>query len=148
VTGAYILTGFSVGDVSLRSTPNQGLRNTVRAFIQFIVYVGIFTIFFGAGWAAMGLSADRAILAWIGIVIFFSLGDTVISHGGMPITQHLWLRYQLERRGQIPRNMARFLDHASSLILMRKVGGGYIFVHRYLLEYFAELETKGGEVST
>jgi hypothetical protein len=74
VTGAYILTGFSVGDVSLRSTPNQGLRNTVRAFIQFIVYVGIFTIFFGAGWAAMGLSADRAILAWIGIVIFFQLG--------------------------------------------------------------------------
>ena len=29
-------------------------------------------------------------------------------------------------------------------ILLRKVGGGYIFVHRMLLEYFAELEQKGG----
>jgi hypothetical protein len=71
------------------------------------------------------------------------LGDTVISHGGMPITQHLWLRYQLERRGQIPRNMARFLDHASSLILMRKVGGGYIFVHRYFAGVFCGARDKG-----
>ena len=25
------------------------------------------------------------------------------------------------------------------LILMKKVGGGYIFIHRMLLEYFAEM---------
>jgi hypothetical protein len=34
----------------------------------------------------------------------------------------------------------RFLDHAAERILLRKVGGGYIFVHRMLLEYFANLE--------
>jgi hypothetical protein len=26
-------------------------------------------------------------------------------------------------------------------LLLRKVGGGYIFVHRLLLEYFASLDT-------
>ena len=27
------------------------------------------------------------------------------------------------------------------LILLKKVGGGYIFIHRMLLEYFAKLDT-------
>jgi hypothetical protein len=51
------------------------------------------------------------------------------------------LRLFLYRGGDIPMNYARFLDYADSLSLLRKVGGGYVFVHRYLLEYFAELET-------
>jgi hypothetical protein len=32
------------------------------------------------------------------------------------------------------------LDYAVERIFMRKVGGGYIFVDRMLLEYFAALE--------
>jgi len=32
---------------------------------------------------------------------------------------------------------AKFLDYAAERILLRKVGGGYIFIHRMLLEYFA-----------
>jgi hypothetical protein len=31
-------------------------------------------------------------------------------------------------------------DYASEQVLLRKVGGGYIFIHRMLLEYFANLE--------
>jgi len=29
------------------------------------------------------------------------------------------------------------LDYAAERILLRKVGGGYIFTHRMLMEYFA-----------
>jgi hypothetical protein len=36
--------------------------------------------------------------------------------------------------------LPRFLDYAAERILLRKVGGGYIFVHRLLLEYFALLD--------
>ncbi len=36
---------------------------------------------------------------------------------------------------------SRFLDYAAERILLRKVGGGYIFAHRLLLEYFASLDT-------
>jgi hypothetical protein len=39
-------------------------------------------------------------------------------------------------------NYPPFLDYAAERILLRKAGGGYIFVHRLLLEYFASLETK------
>ncbi len=37
--------------------------------------------------------------------------------------------------------LPRFIDYAAECILLRKVGGGYIFVHRLLLEYFASLDT-------
>jgi hypothetical protein len=33
-----------------------------------------------------------------------------------------------------------FLDYAAERMFLRKVGGGYIFVHRLLQDYFAALE--------
>ena len=36
-------------------------------------------------------------------------------------------------------NYAMFLDYCAEAQLVRKIGGGYIFRHRYLLDYFAEL---------
>ena len=33
----------------------------------------------------------------------------------------------------------RFLETAKDLIFLRRIGGGYIFIHRLLLEYFAAL---------
>jgi hypothetical protein len=41
----------------------------------------------------------------------------------------------------MPLNYPRFLDYAYDRILLRKVGGGYIFVHRLLQDYFASLDT-------
>ena len=38
-------------------------------------------------------------------------------------------------------NFIKFLDHCAKLILLKKVGGGYIFIHRMLLDYFADLPT-------
>jgi hypothetical protein len=40
-------------------------------------------------------------------------------------------------RTTIPWNYARFLDYATERLFLQKVGGGYIFVHRMLLEHFA-----------
>jgi hypothetical protein len=42
-------------------------------------------------------------------------------------------------QGSIPRDYVRFLDYAAALIFLRKVGGGYIFVHRLVMEHFAGL---------
>jgi hypothetical protein len=48
------------------------------------------------------------------------------------------LRLWLIRNGSTPWNYIRFLDYAAERILLRKVGGGYAFIHRMLLEHFAE----------
>ncbi|WP_161982521.1 NACHT domain-containing protein [Dictyobacter alpinus] len=59
--------------------------------------------------------------------------------GGWACIQHIILRILLWRSGVMPWNYAQFLDFATERILLRKVGGGYIFVHRLLLDYFAAL---------
>jgi hypothetical protein len=62
-----------------------------------------------------------------------------IQKGGEACLKHLVLRLMLGMGGSIPRNYPRFLDYAAEHILLHKIGGGYIFVHRLLLDYFASL---------
>lgn len=40
----------------------------------------------------------------------------------------------------IPLNLVSLLDYASERIFLQRVGGGYIFVHRMLLEHFARMK--------
>lgn len=56
--------------------------------------------------------------------------------------QHFALRFSLWRAGSLPWNVVAFLDEAAERLLLYKVGGGYLFVHRLLLGYFASLEKK------
>jgi hypothetical protein len=63
-------------------------------------------------------------------------------YGGMAVLQHYLLRCILSCGGSIPWRFSHFLDYAADeLCFLQKVGGGYIFVHRYLLEHFAAMET-------
>lgn len=39
----------------------------------------------------------------------------------------------------IPWRLIRFLNYCTELDFLRRVGGGYLFIHRLLLEYIAEL---------
>ncbi len=57
---------------------------------------------------------------------------------------HFHLRFWLWRTGSLPWNLSLFLDEATEHPFLQKVGGGYIFIHHLLLDYFADLEEKGG----
>ena len=67
---------------------------------------------------------------------------TGLHYGGRAVSKHVILRLWLVRNGSIPSNYVRFLDHAAERVLLRKVGGGYAFLHPLLLEYFAAPEVK------
>jgi hypothetical protein len=60
--------------------------------------------------------------------------------GGSAWLKHYVLRFLLWRNDYAPLNYIRFLDYAAERVFLRKVGGGYIFTHRLLMEYFATLE--------
>jgi hypothetical protein len=53
------------------------------------------------------------------------------------VTKHLIIRSLLRLQGRVPIHYSRFLDYAADCALLRKVGGGYAFSHRLLLEHFA-----------
>jgi len=132
-------SGLTSGEVEMRTQPNQGIKSTAT----------------NANRAALGGMLTYILLALLGFVpvsslqyglalgisqAIFTASSYWLLYGGGTVVWHYALRDVLYRAGAIPRNYARFLDYASALIFLRKVGGGYIFVHRYLLEYFAGLE--------
>jgi DNA polymerase III delta prime subunit len=56
--------------------------------------------------------------------------------GGFFIMKHYALRFMLWASRLGPFNYAAFLNQANERILLRRIGGGYVFTHRTLLEYF------------
>ena len=59
--------------------------------------------------------------------------------GGLFAIKHFSLRLTFWLIGSAPLNYVAFLAHANDLLFLRQVGGGYIFTHRLLREYFASL---------
>ncbi|MBN2502957.1 MAG: NACHT domain-containing protein [Anaerolineales bacterium] len=101
-------------------------------------------LYMHSGWTSYALP----ILVFIGIVSGLMIGAGLIFLASIfPFldyvrltTTHYILRYALSSDGQIPWKFNRFLDYAAERTLLRKKGGGYIFIHRMLMEYFAELD--------
>jgi hypothetical protein len=73
-----------------------------------------------------------------GVIVGLIVG---LNRGGSAVIKHYALRLSLWRNGYTPLNFIKFLDHCARLIFLKKVGGGYIFIHRMLLEYFADVRS-------
>ena len=79
----------------------------------------------------------------VGLIVGLISGLIIgLNRGGSAVIKHYALRLSLWLNGQTPFNLVGFLDHCTNLILLNKVGGGYIFIHRMLLEYFAALTSQ------
>lgn len=116
-------------DASRRSVPNEGVRRSAR-----------YALVGSAGGALagglVGGLAGGVSGAWFGASLFGLIVAMMV--GLHPCLQHLILRLFLWRNGSAPLNYVRFLDHAVERIFLHRVGGGYAFVHRELLEHFAQ----------
>ncbi|GCE32127.1 hypothetical protein KDA_76110 [Dictyobacter alpinus] len=132
--------------------PNAGIRRSVRnaafAGVLFAPIGGLMSaaccaLAFGLvgglqGWPILGAGFGLVFGLLIGIQFF-------LIHGTIAWVKHYLLRWYLWRAGMIPINYRAFLDYAASRILLRKVGGGYMFAHRILLDYFASLHGEDTE---
>ena len=88
----------------------------------------------------VGLS--KGLFDALSVVWLFAIGGGLFGwtvSGGWPVLRHVVLRWLLHRRQVFPWHAQVFLDKATARILLRRVGGGYSFIHRLLLEYFANL---------
>jgi Fe-S cluster biosynthesis and repair protein YggX len=123
------LGGLRGPEIAIKTSPNQGIWNSVRNSLALGVVgavLGLLIVVFNANWLGLGL--------------IFGLIFGLVVGGGKACFQHFTLRLILWIKGFIPWNYARFLDYAAERVFLQKVGGGYIFVHRILLEHFAQME--------
>jgi transcriptional regulator with XRE-family HTH domain len=84
-----------------------------------------------------GLSSALSIV-WL-FAICGGLFGWAVS-GGWAVLRHIVLRWLLHNRHVFPWHAQAFLNDATARIFLRRVGGGYSFIHRLLLEYFANLD--------
>lgn len=68
------------------------------------------------------------------IFLFYVMSDSFGS-----IIRHFTLMFVLCHENHLPRKVVPFLDYATDQIFLHKVGGGYVFTHKRLMEYFATL---------
>jgi hypothetical protein len=137
---ALFFSGLTTGVLQQTTQPNEGIRRSARNAATLGVGIALTLFVVTLLFASPLGSLQEAITLGSGTGIFLgSLGGLIA--GGFSVLQHVTLRRILQLDGFIPANYASVLDYAASLSLLRKVGGGYVFVHRYLLEYFAELES-------
>jgi len=130
-----------------RVRPNQGIRNSLRNGAVFgLVYgllVGILSGLILTGVRVVTIAhpvPGRLLSGGLSDAIGFGVaaaGVVWAGSGGLASVQHGVLRLRLWRAGCMPWRYARFLDYAADCLLLRKVGGEYLFLHRLLLDFFA-----------
>ena len=116
-----------VEEMDARVVTNQGIKKSVKNALVVGLFSGLISGYIG------GMMFGLMFLLMFGLMF-----------GGMTVIKHFTLRILLCCRDFLPWNLVLFLDYATERIFMRKVGGGYVFVHRMLMEYFASLEPGPG----
>ncbi|HXM56832.1 MAG TPA: hypothetical protein VOB72_15645, partial [Candidatus Dormibacteraeota bacterium] len=152
--GARLAVGLSLGlmfgpETPLFETvpaPGQGIELSRRhGLAAGVVSGGLAVLVFGV--------VDGTSVAWMagpsvglvtGLVDGVSIGVIVgagvsLRRGVGAYLRHVLLLGLLARSGSAPRDYVAFLEYASDLVLLRRRGGGYEFVHRLLLDHFADL---------
>ncbi|GBO53328.1 hypothetical protein APA_1235 [Pseudanabaena sp. lw0831] len=121
-----LLAGLAGTEIERSTFPNQGIRQSISngiilAVIGSVLLSSIFSLFGLPNLIGMGLGL---------LLGLFALEAAL---------KHLVLRVVLFIGRWSPWNYADFLNYSVNSVLLQRIGGGYIFVHRSLLEHFASL---------
>jgi hypothetical protein len=141
-----LVVGFVTSEhVETRTAPNQGIRRSAQNAGRVGLAVGLAGVLaFGlAGELAIGLAGELADVLAIVLAVGLAFGLTL--GGGEAVVKHVVLRIILRVLDYAPWNYTHFLDYCTERVFLQKVGGGYIFIHRLLMEYFAGLEGEAEE---
>lgn len=141
-----VIFGLTGREVPTSSRPNEGIRQSAYNALKIlaallltsVLSLGLFLLVKGVFESSEPFSILLLVLLVFGSLIGLVGG---LIFGGYACVQHLVLRLLLRLHGHMPRHLGEFLDYASSLIFLRKVGGGYIFVNRILMDHLREEST-------
>jgi hypothetical protein len=112
-------------------SPGEGLTRSLKNGLIVVLSFGLI-----AGLLA-GLRTGLSFGLIAGLIAGLLFG---LNRGLDAFFQHLVLRFWLWRAGVFPFRAIAFLEDARARHLLKRVGGTYQFMHRLLLDYFAESE--------
>lgn len=116
--------------ITATTSPNQAIWLSVRNAIL-VAFLGTLLVFI-----LTSVILDASVVLGISIT-----GGVVFAlvYGGFSFIQHFTLRLILWYKGYMDWHYVQFLNYAVERIFLRKIGGGYMFIHNLLRDYFASL---------
>lgn len=127
-------------EVKLRTTPGQGIVQSRRnGWLVGGIAGGVTAVTLTLLSFLSTLWLDFSFIQALGWVVGASLYLGLVGgllYGGLAAWQHRRLLAILQEDGAMPPDYVHFLDYAAERNLLRKVGGGYMFTHALLLDYF------------
>jgi hypothetical protein len=127
--GAALIVGQANVELQEKRSPHEAIWRSCRQALWMWLPIVAFVIYF------IGIIRNMEAALIFSIIIAVSAG---VYFGGLAFVQHFAVRLTCTLYRYAPWNYICFLNHATERIFLRNVGGGYIFVHRALLEYFAD----------
>ncbi len=152
IPGLFVTTvyGLRQGVAEMKASPNKGILLSMRsaAFMGVVCGLSVAVIFSLIPLMAHVTSDSKFVSVFpLKVAMILGLMSALIAgswFGGLDVLNHYLLRWLLYLFGLAPLNYVHFLDYAAKdLNFLQKVGGGYIFIHRILLEHFASMEDEG-----
>ena len=138
-----------------RRIANQGIRRSLRNSVMMGLIGGTIIGLIGVLNYGLVLGLNHVLSSGLKIELISGL-NPVLSYGlqlgicgalliclltgGLAVQRHYTIRLLLSRSHTFPWNAPQFLDDATARFLLRRVGGGYSFSHRLLLDHFADTE--------
>jgi len=119
-------------DLTIRRYPNEGTRRSAVNSVFLVFTWGLFGWLLPRVYHPFSATLDH----FFGVLSGIILG---LIFGGLFCLLHVVTRVLLWWNHDGPLRYVRFLDWCAERLFLRKVGGGYVFVHRLLAEYFASL---------
>ena len=127
------LVSFLFGGFTTVSTKKTALNQGTFLTLHNVLLLGLITgIPIGIIVGIMeGIGAGMGAALFLGLLI-------AVWYGGLDLIQHVILRFMLSIKGVFPFFYKNALNNVRSLTFLRRVGGGYMFMHSDLAAYFAE----------
>jgi hypothetical protein len=142
-------------DLKIRSRPNEGILNSFKnmffssslSYLMSVVFSSMYIIQLPLKtaileskpstmlWQLVQASLTKAVGQSLIIALFFGFA----FGGGMACIQHVSTRLVMCKASILPLNMAQFLKYCDERKLIHSIGGRYRFIHRELLDHFAQL---------
>lgn len=144
--------GLSFMEIKNKVDPGKGIRLSGQNGLVLGLVLGVFLGLVG-GLSGMLLGQSIEVFLGmqnvgqsVGLILGLTFGLStglyfgLINGGGSTYIMHYILRSYLTHYNHLPRRLIPFLNQMVDRILLQRVGNGFIFIHRMLLEYFASLE--------
>lgn len=139
--------------VRAKTVPNEGILRTLKtslragtgaaALLAAVMPPTAYLVHGGGSFTFEELHGDgtelKLVFVWTMTVFFFWLVNLIVWFGGLDVGKHYLVRAVIGFTRQGPWNFRRLLEEANQRDLVQRVGGGYMFVNRPVMGYFATL---------